>query len=130
MKPTIYTFQVSTKYRADRARKAWFLRQQGLSYEAIGRAIGCAYNPSKPLSSASVKHLIWEWKVRLKRPPGIPAVMSTRAYKILQIEAIKAGEPISRQFGRRLIESGALDQVENCGMMTLEEIRRWAYMSQ
>ena len=116
-----------TDWLTARARRAWQLRQQGTTYTKIGVALGQLGDPSVPISRTAASQLVQRWEARRARPIGIPVTMTERAYSVLTVAAERAGEPISRLFARTLIETEALLTAENCGAITLEEIRKWAY---
>jgi len=115
-----------TDWLTTRARRAWQLRQSGRTYSEIGEALGQLGDPSIPISRTAARQLVQRWEARLARPEDIPATMSERAYNILRAAAERASEPVSKQFARKLIETGELLHVDNCGAITLEEIDEWA----
>ena len=111
----------------DRTRRAWEMRQLGMTYSEIGGALGRADDPSMPISGDTAKLLAQQWKSRLDRSDDLLAIMSKRAFNILKIESTSMGEPLTKELARSLIERGDLIRTPNCGNMTIEEIKEWAY---
>ena len=114
-------------WRLDRARRAWELRQGGMSFSRIGRIIGRADDSSRPISRVSARQLVLQWQSRLERPDNFLVVMTKRSFNILRNESLRSGEPMTKEFARSLIENGGLTLTPNCGKMTFNEIKAWAY---
>ena len=114
-------------WRLDRARRAWELRQKGMSFSRIGRLIGRVNDSSKPISRVTARQLVLQWQLRLERPDDVLVVMTKRSFNILLNESLKSGEPMTKDFARSLIENGDLTLTPNCGKMTINEIKTWAY---
>jgi hypothetical protein len=127
MKLVLSTKMPQLDWMTARAERAWHLRQDGLTYTEIVKALGQLGDPTIPITRGAARLLVLRWEARLNRPADIPVTMTERACNVLKAAAEKADKPLSKQLARKFIETGEILRADNCGAMTLAEITDWAY---